>query len=131
MIPKAAGLINLHLLHSISQPMTALTTISAGLPHKPSAPFLFPGCLLFPPPCHFLNPQLYPSGVIFLKSLPIAMPRIYPLLPAVRRTLPNLPLSSTSQKFLLSAVMSPQYIYLCCFASSADQSVHTHMRLPG
>lgn len=41
-MPEAAGLINLHFLHSVSQPMTALPPISAGLPNKPSPPFPSP-----------------------------------------------------------------------------------------
>lgn len=90
MIPKAAGLINLHLLHSVSQAMKALPTISAGLPHKTSAPF--------PPPLPKMLTISLPSPgslsihpqLLFLKS-PTAMPHVLPLLPAVLRPLPPSP----------------------------------------
>lgn len=67
--------------------MTALPTISAGLPHKPSAPFPPPllKMLTFYP--LFPEPLSIRPHLIFLKSPPVAMPHVLPLLAAVLRPL--------------------------------------------
>lgn len=130
MIPEAAGLINLHLLHSVSQPCLQYLQVS---PINPVPHFLplSQRCLQSAPvppsfPKSLSIPLLHP---LFLKTLPIAMSHVFCLAPCSSVPLPPSP-CPPSIYILAFCSANPEHGYLCWLESCADQAVHTTCDCP-